>query len=210
MRLKKSIKTFKKKNTSALNKKEKFSEQDKARMQTYIDRVDVSNQIKFIRHGEKGLVVEEPQELWNLTLFEATGTTDPELGIHFFNQAFETNCIQSDDLTSLANKTLVTMHGIGPQDTLEGMLVAQMVGAHNLGMTCMKRAMIKDQYPDAIYRYAKLAYQFCRIFTKQLNTLNKHRGKGQQKVTVEHVHVNEGGQAIVGNINQGGGDNDKN
>jgi hypothetical protein len=26
----------------------------------------------------------------------------------------------------------------------------------------------------------------------------RHRGKGQQKVTVEHVHVHSGGQAVVG------------
>jgi hypothetical protein len=35
--------------------------------------------------------------------------------------------------------------------------------------------------------------------------LNRHRGKGQQKVTVEHVHVHDGGQAIVGNVQAGGG-----
>ena len=34
--------------------------------------------------------------------------------------------------------------------------------------------------------------------------LNRHRGKGQQKVTVEHVHVHEGGQAIVGNVESRG------
>jgi hypothetical protein len=27
-----------------------------------------------------------------------------------------------------------------------------------------------------------------------LDALNRHRGKGQQKVTVEHVHVHSGGQ----------------
>ena len=37
-----------------------------------------------------------------------------------------------------------------------------------------------------------------------LEALNRHRGKGQQKVTVEHVHVHSGGQAIVGTV-QGGG-----
>ena len=37
-----------------------------------------------------------------------------------------------------------------------------------------------------------------------LEALNRHRGKGQQKVTVEHVHVHSnvhvhsGGQAVVG------------
>jgi len=38
-----------------------------------------------------------------------------------------------------------------------------------------------------------------------LEALNRHRGKGQQKVTVEHVHVHEGGQAMVGNVQTRGG-----
>jgi hypothetical protein len=33
-----------------------------------------------------------------------------------------------------------------------------------------------------------------------LDALNHHRAKGQQKVTVEHVHVHSGGQAVVGMI----------
>ncbi len=38
-----------------------------------------------------------------------------------------------------------------------------------------------------------------------MEALNRHRGKGQQKMTVEHVHVYEGGQAVVGQVNQGEG-----
>ena len=38
-----------------------------------------------------------------------------------------------------------------------------------------------------------------------MEALNRHRGKGQQRVTVEHVHVHQGGQAIVGAVHQGGG-----
>jgi hypothetical protein len=34
-----------------------------------------------------------------------------------------------------------------------------------------------------------------------MESLNRHRGKGQQKMTVEHVHINSGGQAIIGNVN---------
>lgn len=46
-----------------------------------------------------------------------------------------------------------------------------------------------------------------RTHAALLDALNRHRGKGQQKVTVEHVHVHSGGQAIVGNVNgPGGGD----
>ena len=39
---------------------------------------------------------------------------------------------------------------------------------------------------------------------------SKCRTGGGQKVTVHHVQVNEGGQAIVGNVNQGGGGAAKN
>lgn len=39
-----------------------------------------------------------------------------------------------------------------------------------------------------------------RIFTQQLDVLKKHRDKGQQQVTVEHVTVNEGGQAVVRSV----------
>jgi len=40
-----------------------------------------------------------------------------------------------------------------------------------------------------------------------MEALKRYRTGGQQKVTVEHVHVHEGGQAIVGHIDHktGGG-----
>ena len=44
------------------------------------------------------------------------------------------------------------------------------------------------------------ANKLSRTYAVLLDTLNRHRGKGQQKVTVEHVHVHSGGQAIVGTI----------
>ncbi len=51
------------------------------------------------------------------------------------------------------------------------------------------------------------ANKLSRTHAALLDALNRHRGKGQQKVTVEHVHVHSGGHAIVGNVNgPGGGD----
>lgn len=37
--------------------------------------------------------------------------------------------------------------------------------------------------------------------------MNKHRGKGPQKVTVEHVRVEKGGEAFVGNMEADGKEN---
>jgi hypothetical protein len=44
-----------------------------------------------------------------------------------------------------------------------------------------------------------------RTFTNQMETLKRYRSGAQQTVKVEHVHVHEGGQAIVGNVETGGG-----
>jgi hypothetical protein len=45
-----------------------------------------------------------------------------------------------------------------------------------------------------------LAIKLLRTYTKQMEALQRYRGKGQQKVTVEHVRVHSGGQAIVGTV----------
>ena len=41
-----------------------------------------------------------------------------------------------------------------------------------------------------------------RTFANQTEALGRYRGKGEQKMTVEHVHVYQGGQAIVGPVSQ--------
>jgi hypothetical protein len=59
---------------------------------------------------------------------------------------------------------------------------------------------------DFVFRRENLnqAGKLSRTFATLLEALNRHRGKGQQKVTVEHVHVYQGGQAIVGNVEHPG------
>lgn len=49
----------------------------------------------------------------------------------------------------------------------------------------------------------KYASKLMAMYVRQLETLDKHRGKGQQKITVEHVTVNAVGQGIVSNVTAG-------
>ena len=39
-----------------------------------------------------------------------------------------------------------------------------------------------------------------KAYAMQMQVLRRMRTGGQQVVRVEHVHVNDGGQAIVGNV----------
>ena len=52
---------------------------------------------------------------------------------------------------------------------------------------------------------ASQANKLSRTYATLLEALNRHRGKGQQKVTVEHVHIYQGVQAIVGSLTHQGG-----
>lgn len=90
--------------------------------------------------------------------------------------------------------------GIAPRDELEGMIAAQLLAAHNAAMECYRRAMICDQTFEGRREALSQANKLSRTYAVLLDALNHHRGKGQQKVTVEHVHVHAGGQAVVGTI----------
>lgn len=46
--------------------------------------------------------------------------------------------------------------------------------------------------------------KLARTYATQLEALKRYRTGGQQTVTVEHVTVNAGGQAIVGAVTDGG------
>jgi hypothetical protein len=84
------------------------------------------------------------------------------------------------------------------------MLAAQLLAAHNAAMECYRRAMIGEQTFEGRRESLSQANKLSRTYAVLLEALNRHRGKGQHKVTVEHVHVHSGGQAIVGAVNPGG------
>ena len=94
--------------------------------------------------------------------------------------------------------TVAALVGINPQDELEGMMAAQLIAAHNAAMECYRRAMISDQTFERWRESLNQANRLSRTWTTLVTALNHYRGKGQQKVTVEHVHVHKGEQDVVG------------
>jgi hypothetical protein len=99
----------------------------------------------------------------------------------------------------------------GPRDQIEAMLAAQMAAVHVASMTFARRLAHVDNIPQQ--DSAERAFnKLTRTFAAQMSTLKEYRSKGEQKMTVQHVHVAEGGQAIVGNVNaptEGGGAREK-
>ena len=89
--------------------------------------------------------------------------------------------------------------GVNPKDALEGMMAAQLFASHAAAMECYRRAMLPDQSAEGRHTNLAQAAKLTRANAAQMEALARHRGKGQQKVIVEHVHVYPG-QAIVGQV----------
>jgi hypothetical protein len=111
----------------------------------------------------------------------------------------------ADEMRVQQHATIEALVGMAPGDEFEGMIAAQLIAAHNAAMECYRRAMLPDQPFEGWREQLNQASKLSRTHASLLEALNRHRGKGQQKVTVEHVHVHEGGQAIVGNVGTTGG-----
>ena len=104
-----------------------------------------------------------------------------------------------------ANATLAAITEMDPQDPTELMLATQRRTVHNTVMNVFSCALKADQPLELAEFFINSATKLMRAYTAQIEALNKYRTKGQQKITVQHVNVNDGGQAIVGDVNQGGG-----
>lgn len=91
---------------------------------------------------------------------------------------------------------------LDPQTSLETMLASQMVAVNDSIGRLMTIAMFEGQNILGREANINLATKLQRTFLQQIEAYQKLKGKGQQTVTVKHVTVNEGGQAIVGNVEQ--------
>jgi hypothetical protein len=139
----------------------------------------------------------------HLLLMEALGASEPDfidglLG-QLANAATKGRAVDGRGL----NFMLSMVKGVEPKDQVEAMLAAQMAAVHNATMTFARRLAHVDNIPqqDSAERaFNKLA----RTFAAQMEALKRYRTGGEQTVRVEHVTVNEGGQAIVGNVSHGG------
>ncbi|MDA8586707.1 hypothetical protein N9L47_10650 [Rhodobacteraceae bacterium] len=92
---------------------------------------------------------------------------------------------------------------INSRNTFERMLAAQMAATHVAMIRTGQWLSGSDRLDQAQTHqngYAKLA----RAYVAQMEALRKHRNGGKQTVTVQHVNVQDGGQAIVGNVGDQG------
>ena len=110
-----------------------------------------------------------------------------------------------EDHPRLAEAMMGGMKGIAPRDEIEGILATLLVQLNFAVLESLRCAHTDNQSFDVRWAALNQVNKGARTVATLVDALNRHRGKVQQKVRVEHVHVNHGGQAIVGSIETGKG-----
>lgn len=91
-----------------------------------------------------------------------------------------------------------------PRDLNESRLCLQASNLYSEGMLYLSKAGKTTSLNHSEF-YMKSAIKLLRLHNETLETLSRYRRGGEQKVLVQHVNVNDGGQAIVGHVQTGGG-----
>ena len=102
------------------------------------------------------------------------------------------------------NAALALIEAAAPRNEIEGALAVQMACTHAAAMSVLARFRGGGGSEGRVVALATAAARLMRAYSVQVETLRRLRHGGDQYVRVEHVHVNDGGQAVIGNVKTAG------
>jgi hypothetical protein len=134
-------------------------------------------------------------------LAEALGAVDRDALHGLLRQLAKASAVgHQPDETNLA--FMISMIGsIAPKDSIESMLISQMVSVHMAAMRCACRLACTDDLPQQ-ESVTRALTRLSRTLVAQVEALNRHRSSDERAITVQNLSVQDGGQAIVGNVTQ--------
>ena len=162
----------------------KVSKPEKGTLRTYP---------KLTKTGEKEYVVEAPEDL-NMENLMGVRTQDAANGIYL--SAISALGRSAEKNGAFASAMFAEME---PKDALEAMLLAQMTATHVTLTHLAEKLSFQTSY-QVRESCERSMTRLSRTYLAQMEALKKYRAKAQQVVRVERVTVNEGGQAIVGDV----------
>jgi hypothetical protein len=98
------------------------------------------------------------------------------------------------------NGALAIVAAFAPRNEAEAVLALQAACTHMVAMVMMARIGGGHGGDRRLPALASAAAKLLRAHCMQVETFRRLRGGGEQNIRVEHVHVHEGGQAIVGAV----------
>src|SRR5450631_3792285 len=155
--------------------------------------------IKLLSHG---FCIDHPDpELGERLMADALGVADRD-AMHGILRQLVKASVKGERPDEVNLAFMISMvKSIKPRDSVEAMLVAQMVSVHVMAMRCayhLANAEDIARQDSAGRALGRLA----RTFPAQIEALNRYRNNGEPAITVQNVSVGDGGKAIVGNVTQ--------
>lgn len=151
---------------------------------------------------ENGALILEGSPEAHARLASAFGSDDREFQTYCLDQLIQI-LPNGKDYTLPVNAAVAMLNAIAPADEMEAMLAVQMIASHHLSMIACARSKRATEIPQ-YEANGNMANKFARTHAAQIEALARLRRKGEQ--VVRHVHVNEGGQAVIaGTVNTTGG-----
>ena len=162
-------------------------------------RAAATPRIKLLSHG---FSIDHPDpELGEQLMTNALGVADRD-AMHGILRQLVKASVNGERPDEVNLSFMISMvKSIKPRDSVEAMLVAQMVSVHVMAMRCayhLANAEDVAQQDSAARAFGRLA----RTFPAQIEALNRYRSHGEPAITVQNVSVGDGGKAIVGNVTQ--------
>jgi hypothetical protein len=98
------------------------------------------------------------------------------------------------------NAALAMIEAAAPRDEMEAALAIQMACTHAATMSVLTRLGGGHGTERRVASLGSAAARLLRAYSAQVEVFRRLRHGGQQLVRVEHVHINDGGQAVIGNV----------
>jgi hypothetical protein len=98
------------------------------------------------------------------------------------------------------NAALAMIEAAAPKDEIEGALAVQMACTHTAAMAVLAKLDSGFGTERRIAAFGSAAARLLRAYATQVEVLRRLRHGCHQFVRVEHVHVNDGGQAVIANV----------
>jgi hypothetical protein len=163
------------------------------------DRAAATPKIKLL---PQGFLIDHPDaELGEQLMADALGVADRDAMHGILRQLVRASVNGGKPDEVNLSFMIAMMKSIGPRDSIEAMLVAQMVSVHVMAMRCAYHLANADdiaRQDSAARALARLA----RTFPAQVEALNRHRSNGEAAITVQNVSAQDGGNDIAGNVTQ--------
>ena len=138
----------------------------------------------------------DEHEDWYGRLSLILKTDDEFLIFRYLNDLLKIeNNTPAVDRSKNVNAHLAFIAEMRPSDHVEIQLILQMIATHSKAISSLSSDKEKDQ---------KSAARLLSLYNRQVEALNRYRKKGLQKIIVERVTVQNGGQAIVGSVGDRG------